>query len=56
MIVGKTYDIDQENIQKKRSGVLQIDDKHNERYCVALAIDDLFEWMADIEENHKKYW
>lgn len=27
----------------------------NGRYCIALAIDDLFEWMSIIEDRHKKY-
>lgn len=27
-----------------------------ERYCVALSVDELLNWMSDLEHKHKKYW
>ena len=27
-----------------------------ERYCVALSVDELLNWMSDIERENVKYW
>lgn len=27
-----------------------------ERYCVALSVDELLDWMSNIEKEHIKYW